>query len=57
MIIIVNEDERISVEKTPGEDSIHIEIPQGRDRIHHVYVHDQSTVQISLEVDGIRVVV
>ena len=57
MIIIVNEDERISVEKTPGEDSIHIEIPQGRDRIHHVYVHDQSTVEISVDCDGIRVVV
>ncbi len=46
MIIEVSALSRISVSTANNEDSIHLEIAEGRDCTHHLYVHPDNSIHI-----------
>ena len=46
MIIEVSALSRISIGEANNEDSIHLEISEGRDCIHHLYVHPDNGIHI-----------
>jgi len=55
MVVIVNEDSNITVSKSTGEDSIHVEIGEHRGSVEHIYVSEGMTVAINLAQDGFRI--
>lgn len=55
MILIINEDAGISISRSPGEDSIHIEIGEDRNILKHLYVGEDQSIIISLAPDGFRI--
>lgn len=58
MILIINEDAKIAVSRSPGDESLHIEIVEGepvdRDSSKHLYVGYDAPIMISFAPDGLR---
>jgi hypothetical protein len=45
-IITSADDSSISISMANNEDSVHIEIGEGRDSIHHLYTHPDNVIRI-----------